>query len=333
MRFCVIVCTYNYGHLIGDALRTVAAQTFPHFDLLVVDDGSTDNTEEVVRRFARSFRNCTYLKKPHTGVSEARNVGVQAAAGTHIAFLDADDLWAPDYLRVMGTAFEEHPEAELVCCDGYYVHTSGDVLGPIFPAGLAPVCGQIRSARELFSFFQYAAPPAMVFTKSLYERNGPFDVRLHSAEDWDWLIRAAIQGAFVIRLDRKLVLCRGHGGNLTSQEDKVFESWLTVYRQTLQRMGTDPEIETLARTWTRSRVLRLAAHYPAAKSRLLLRETLQVFEGDILLKAAHGLTYLGLCRLAQWGRQAKRSLSNRLAPKPRIDLGASPEAMFALVSK
>ena len=173
----------------------------------------------------------------------------------------------------------------------------------------------------------------MVFTKSFYERNGPFDVRLHSAEDWDWLIRAATQGAFFVRLDRHLVLCRRHGGNLTTQEDKLLESWLTVYRQTLGSEGTDPEIQALARAWTRTTVLRLAARYPAAKSRLLLRETLQVFDGDILLQAAHVLTYLGLCRLAKWGRQAKRSLSDRLAPKPRIDLGASPEAMFALVSE
>ena len=108
MKFSVIVCTYNYAHWLQDALRSLAAQTFPYFELLIVDDGSTDNTEQVVQQFRNQFRQCIYRKKPHTGLADSRNFGIQAATGTHIAFLDADDLWSPVYLETMKSVLESH---------------------------------------------------------------------------------------------------------------------------------------------------------------------------------------------------------------------------------
>src|SRR5690348_1092926 len=86
-RFTVVVTTYNYAHLLPDALRALAAQTVTHFELLIVDDGSTDNTAEIVERFRPQFLECHYLKKPNGGTADARNYGVQRAQGTLVAIL------------------------------------------------------------------------------------------------------------------------------------------------------------------------------------------------------------------------------------------------------
>src|SRR5215813_5313132 len=116
MKFSVIVCSYNYARFLPQALRTLQAQTVHDFELLIIDDGSTDDTEEVVKEWSSLFRNCVYLKKLHTGLASSRNFGVRHASGTHVAFLDADDLWSPAYLESVLRVFETTPEAELVCC-------------------------------------------------------------------------------------------------------------------------------------------------------------------------------------------------------------------------
>ncbi|MBI4441749.1 MAG: glycosyltransferase family 2 protein [Acidobacteria bacterium] len=334
MRFSVIICTYNYAHLLPDALRTLAAQTFPDFELLIVDDGSTDHTEEVVRRFASQFANCTYLPKTHTGTADSRNFGVRAVSGSHLAFLDADDLWSPEYLRCMQAVFQNHPQAELVCCDGYSIHSSGTVLCPKYPPGLTPVEGPLLGGRDQFLFFRYASPSATVFTKSLYDRVGPFDMRFpYLGEDWHWVLRAITQGAFCFRLDRKLMLYREHHASLTSQQDKLFQAWLSLYADVMQGNVLNEQFRLCAARFTRRWLAGLLGQCSAAKSRELLQQALETFPHDGLLQAARCGTYFGLCPLAWCARTTKRFVSDHLAPKPRIDLGASPEAMFAFTSE
>src|SRR5690348_11401797 len=94
----VIIPAYNYGRFIADALRSVQAQSFASFECIVIDNGSTDNTEQVVRPFLSDER-FIYLKQRHNSVSAARNKGIQAAKGTYVAFLDADDLIERDKFR------------------------------------------------------------------------------------------------------------------------------------------------------------------------------------------------------------------------------------------
>src|SRR5262245_45069934 len=118
MKFSIVVCTYNYGHFLGDALKTLNAQSMSEFEIVVVDDGSTDNTEEIVRAASAIRPNLVYHRKSHTGLPDSRNYGVQAASGSHIGFLDADDLWSPLYMEEMKKTFMKNRGAELVCSDG-----------------------------------------------------------------------------------------------------------------------------------------------------------------------------------------------------------------------
>ena len=331
MKFSVIICTYNYAHLLPDALRTLAAQTFPDFELLIVDDGSTDHTEEVVRRFAPQFANCTYLPKTHTGTADSRNFGVRAASGSHLAFLDADDLWSPEYLRCMQGVFLDHPQAELVHSDGWNVDATGTILSPIFPPDLPPLCGWIASVQDLVSFFHYVAPSAMMYRKTLYDRIGPFDRRFQWGEDIEWLFRAVLNGAYCVRLDRKLLLYRHHEANLTRHLHRLFEAWLLMYAETLSETVNSPEFEAHARRFTRRWIPGLLARYSAERNREMLRDAIKALDGDRLLEGAYFLTYFGLCPIARWGRRAKRAVRYLSSPRKKIDLTVAPEEIFAMV--
>src|SRR5579885_688376 len=166
MKISVVVCTYNYGHLLPDALRSVAAQTCDDFELLVVDDGSTDNTREVVESFRPHFHHFRYLKRRHAGPADARNAGVQAATGTHVAFLDADDLWSPDYLRSIQEAFGSCPQADLAFCEGIVIRSDYGVINEArFHRELPSLCGPVHSPRELFALIQSFSPSGMIFSK------------------------------------------------------------------------------------------------------------------------------------------------------------------------
>lgn len=96
VKVSVVIPTYNSARYVITAVESVLAQTYRHFEVLVVDDGSTDDTKEVLSKYEESIR---YLYKPNGGVSKARNYGIQRAQGKYIAFLDADDVWLPEKLE------------------------------------------------------------------------------------------------------------------------------------------------------------------------------------------------------------------------------------------
>jgi glycosyltransferase involved in cell wall biosynthesis len=328
VTFSVVVTTYNYAHLLPDALRALASQTVQDFELLIVDDGSTDNTEEVVERFRPQFRDLHYLKKPNAGPADSRNYGVQRAGGTHVAILDADDIWSPDYLERVRSKFQSSTQVEVVFCDGLRVQGNGMILHPVFPAGLRPLNGTIDSVDSLFSLCTYFLPSGMVFLKSLYGRLGGFDVRLLHGDDMDWVVRAAMARAYCARIDRKLFLYRLHGANLTNNAIAFLDTWLKIYKEQLKDSRLGPECERRARNFTRSYVLRLLGICSPAEGRLLLAETLDALQGDPILRCAHLSTYLGSSYALRPFKWVKRTIRDRRTGAQRVDLTAPPEIIF-----
>ena len=95
----VVIPAYNYAHFVGEAIESVLAQTYEDFEVLVIDDGSTDNTREVVQAYVDKDNRVRYVYKDNAGLSAARNTGIEIATGAYIAFLDADDLWTCEKLE------------------------------------------------------------------------------------------------------------------------------------------------------------------------------------------------------------------------------------------
>lgn len=333
MKFSVVICTYNYAHLLPDALRSVAAQTFRSFELLVVDDGSTDNTEKVVEQFHPQFESLRYLKKPHTGPADSRNAGVQAATGTHIAFLDADDLWSSHYLEAMQKAFSENPQAELALCEPIFVRSEkGVVTDATFRHGLPRLCGPVRSARELFDVIQTFSPSGMVLARDLYSRTGPFDVQSFGwfSEDVDWLFRALQAKTFCVCLPQRLYLYRRHDDNLTNNAGNSFHSWLDLYSQTFRESRTNTEIEDLARRIIRSRALRFLHTCSISRGRSLLKDAIKALGGDAFISLCYVGTFLGLRVFLKFLKHSERFWRHLFRKKLAINLATSSESVFEL---
>src|SRR5438132_1599837 len=109
----VVIPVYNGERYLADAIQSVRDQTYQNFEVIVVDDGSTDGSADVAQRFGEAIR---YVHQANGGVCKARNAGIAAARGAYIAFLDQDDLWLPDKLAAQVTYLDSHPEVGAVYC-------------------------------------------------------------------------------------------------------------------------------------------------------------------------------------------------------------------------
>ena len=115
----VVIPLYNKAHTIVNTLTTVMNQTYRNFEVIIVNDGSTDNGVDVIKSNFNDPR-IRIINQENAGVSAARNRGVKEAKGDWIAFLDGDDEWMPQYLETMTNALNQHPQANLIGCASYY---------------------------------------------------------------------------------------------------------------------------------------------------------------------------------------------------------------------
>ncbi len=197
----VVVPAYNPGPYLRLALDSVAAQTYPHWEAIVVDDGSTEDlgwVDDVDPRIRR-------VRQDNGGLSAARNTGVRESTGELIAFLDADDLWLPDKLARQVDAFND-PTLALVST-GF---TIVDDEGAHVSAGFT---GYADSYEELLQGNGICASTVVV-RRSVLDEVGGFDTTLAQCEDWDLWLRVA-RGHRVAKLTDKLAEYRVHGGNMT----------------------------------------------------------------------------------------------------------------------
>ncbi len=183
----VVIPVYNGAALLERALDSVYAQHYTDYEVIVVDDGSIDNTHEIAARYlSRQGMRGRCIRQPNKKVAAARNVGMQASAGAYIALLDHDDLWYPDKLQVVMRAFERHPEADLICHNehilrgGRIVRTSHN----------GPASGGRLYEQLLFSG-NVLCVSSVVFKKIKALAIGGFreDAQFDTVEDYDFWMR------------------------------------------------------------------------------------------------------------------------------------------------
>ena len=188
-KVSVIIPTYNRAVYVGDAIRSVQAQTHGNVEIIVADDGSTDETPTLVAGFGDAV---TYLALPHTGQpAAARNSGLDEATGPFIAFLDSDDLFMPGKLAWQLYALELHPQAALVYSDGsYFRDDPGRPTGRLLK-GLPTPSGDVLS--ELLRGNFLVSPAMLLLRRSCLEEVGPFDEDpdLWLSEDYELWLRIA----------------------------------------------------------------------------------------------------------------------------------------------
>jgi len=183
-KFSIIIPTYNRAHIIGEALDSVLAQSCKDFEIIVVDDGSTDNTPEVLQPYLDRIR---YLKKLNSGPAAARNRGITESHGEYIAFLDSDDRWYPNKLAQIERAIGAHPEAGLFYSDFRLVDEQRSYKREIHSRHIV---GNGYHQLLLGGFF---GTSTVVVKRECFDLCGLFYKDLYGPEDLDMWIRIAKQ--------------------------------------------------------------------------------------------------------------------------------------------
>jgi glycosyltransferase involved in cell wall biosynthesis len=195
----VIIPTYNRGRMLEEAVASVLAQDYQAFELIVVDDGSTDDTREILASFEQDI---FVIHQKNQGVSRARNAGILAASGQLIAFLDSDDLWLPQKLSTQVGFFSTHLEA-LVCQTEETWIRNGIRVNP-----------KRRHKKRSGMIFEpslqlcLVSPSAVMMRRRLFDEVGLFDEGLPACEDYDLWLRVSCRFP-VYLIDTPLIIKRG----------------------------------------------------------------------------------------------------------------------------
>lgn len=233
----VVVPTYNRAHVLPRALASVQAQTYDRLEILVIDDGSTDGTDALVREYEARDDRVRYLRQPENrGVSAARNRGIREARGEFVAFLDSDDEWYPEKTERQVDRFRELPRrVGLVYCGVDTVDPGGDWT--FRPRLRGEVYDQMLLQNPVHS------GSGVMIRRTVTEQAGLFDEDIPAIEDYDYWLRIA-RHADIDFVEEPLVRYYfGHGGtqkSLNTRENLDARAWLFQKHQAdMREAGVD----------------------------------------------------------------------------------------------
>jgi glycosyltransferase involved in cell wall biosynthesis len=218
----VVIPSHNYGRFVAAAVDSVLAQRYPHVEVIVVDDGSTDDTPQRLEPYRDRI---VSIRQENQGVSAARNTGIRAARGELIALLDADDAWHPRKLELQMRSLAEHPEIGMLGAD---LFTDSRDCWPVIPD--SPPSDLVPLTLDDLVLRTHFAPSSVVIRKSCLEAVGLFDAGLRCVEDRELWIRFAARWP-VAKLPLPLLWYRLHPSSLSGKAVQMEEHELRVLRQ------------------------------------------------------------------------------------------------------
>lgn len=225
----VIIPNYNHATYLPEAIDSVLRQDYRPFEIVVVDDGSTDHSRQVVAAYGDRIR---YIWQENQGLSVARNTGLRAARGEYISLLDADDLYEPTFINRLVAALQAEPDADAVYCGYRYVGAANIAL-PQSAGRLVPP----ERLYETLIHGNFLVPLTLFFRKSIFELVGPFDPALQGCADWDMWLRIARQHK-VIGIDEPLARYRVLSNSMSSDPAYMLADRLRVLQKQFQQNPT-----------------------------------------------------------------------------------------------
>jgi glycosyltransferase involved in cell wall biosynthesis len=215
----VIIPVYNGEVFLARALKSVFEQDYRPMEVIVVDDGSSDATA----RIAKGWPEVRYFYQPNQGHGTAKNTGIEKSRGEFLAFLDADDWWAPNKLKLQIDFLETHPQV------GFVISHMNMILEPgaEAPAGLKPELLHQASPALL--------PSALVVRRTTMSKVGAFDSAFRMGNDSDWFFRAQDMGISRKILPDVLLYRSLHGNNDSNQADVLWNDMFRLIRASIQR--------------------------------------------------------------------------------------------------
>ena len=215
----VIIPVHNGGRYLRAALESVFAQTYHPFEVIVVNDGSTDDSGLI----AQSFPKVIYIRQANQGVATARNNGIDAAKGEFFAFLDQDDLWTPEKLRLQITHLLSHPDVGYTLTQQQFFLEPGETIPTWF-------------RKELLSEAHTGwVLGTLVVRRTAFEKIGNFATGYSAASDGDWFFRAKAAEVPMAVVPELLLLKRIHGANESARAKEILSELRKVVKSSLDR--------------------------------------------------------------------------------------------------
>ncbi len=242
ITFSVIIPVYNRAAIISRAIESVLRQTIPPAELIVVDDGSEDETASVLKPYLPQIK---IIRQENKGVSAARNAGIRAASGEWIALLDSDDEWLPQKLELAGRYIQAHPDCKIFQAEEIWMRNGRRVNpknrhkkqgGFIYKESL-PLC--------------IVSPSAVVIKRSLFTEIGFFDETLPVCEDYDLWLRVSRKYKIGLDVHPGIVKYGGHGDQLS----RKFWGMDRFRILAMEKQLADPELPDELRKWTLEEIL------------------------------------------------------------------------------
>jgi glycosyltransferase involved in cell wall biosynthesis len=231
----VVIPCYNQAHFLGEAIESVLAQSHPNFEIVVVDDGSPDNTSEVAARYP----GVRCVRQENQGLAAARNTGLRCSNGSYLLFLDADDRLLPEALEVGLECFDAHPECAFV--SGHYREMSVD--GSPLPTEKQPHIEE-KHYIEILRCNYVITPAVVMYRRSVFDSVGGFNTSssVRGSEDSDLCLRVARQ--FPVYCHGKVVAdYRLHGTSMSHNSALMLKATITVRRSQLEHVKGNKQYE------------------------------------------------------------------------------------------
>ena len=258
--FTIAMPAFNARRTIRSAIHSVLAQTRPDFELLVVDDGSTDDTCEHVERIGDE--RVRLLRQENAGPGAARNLAIRSGRGRYVSMLDSDDLWLPTYLETMGGILDRNADVGLAYTDAWILD---DASGRIRRTSAMhyqhpptePPCDPLDFLKMLLTRGNFIFTSATV-PRDVLERVGLFQAVLKPAEDFGLWLRIVGGGHRAVRTPGKLAIYRKRSGSLSTNEAAILDGERESVRLVAEEFDVPEEIRELARARLRTLDRRLA---------------------------------------------------------------------------
>jgi teichuronic acid biosynthesis glycosyltransferase TuaG len=243
-RISIIVPAYNDEPFLAETLASVQRQTYREFEVIIVDDGSTDRTSEIARQFVEKDTRFTLLRQPNAGTAAACNTALKQARGEWIALLGADDVWLPEKLAAQLDLLKQEPRANLLFTD-YFLWNGQSDFGRRYSDPDKFPDGDV--GRHLIFFDLFGASTVIIKRETL-DMVGTFDVERLLAEDWDLWLRIAERGLCAKGVREPMARYRIRPGQISRNTIRMCECNIRVLEKALAR----PQCASWRRDYERS---------------------------------------------------------------------------------
>lgn len=239
----VVIPAYNGAHLLPEAIRSAYAQTIAPAQVIVVDDGCTDETADVVLALARDLPgNFIFIQKPNGGEASARNRGIIAATGEYVAFLDHDDVWLEEKFERQLPLFD-HPSKPALTFTAY-TRVTGEDRMLVRVEGWQPT--PEHALRQLMEGC-CVTPSTVMVRRDALTAVGPFDESLWLGNDWDMWLRLSASGYRFAYLPEPMTDYLWHANNMSRDQRKIADAALTILPRLFDSGALPPELQRLER--------------------------------------------------------------------------------------